>query len=964
MVFRILIVAFCSATLSGFSQVRYNTENYKNYVNTDFGKQLAFFSNTCRSADSTLTSDEQKFEYFSKAGEVLSQSVWTNLGFEQFKKALIYTNNDHDKIKINRILALLAIDHEELKIAQKHVSTAKNILKSINNDKEELKTLITEASLISAKKANNPLSETNYDSLLSLKLNEVLEIEQIEFNDFESNVLIHQIVNIRTSHNLPSLLERSEAKISTMDKGNHRDLIVLLNANLHMAQYKLDMIFVSEFIIKKILAEGGEDLIHMIASYSKKYNAEYENSDSIVHRFYSADDYRVSIEVYDNLLRDNKRKVVWSDLALAQGNALYKNREYLSSVIGKLDTYIAIYELMHEENSGSTKVATALLIAQLAAQLVSEVKGMDQKAYLRMVSDHDEFVKLGELFIKTSQSYLLKSGQQYENLKLNNYNSILTTFNEEFFKNEYSNMVKYDKDSLLIYSNSPIILNSFRGFYESYLKMNYEYYLYTTEGNYKNLLPYVLYDQYIDIIAQSSLEEKDKFELTEDAFEIRNIATRISLANDILEGFRLSHKVKDGERFPYLDYALYFMEKTKASSLQSELFIKSNAADNEKEDLKSIVVQSTQELRNKIPVNTAILQYSIDGNNMIRMTATKEFVKFDTYNLRKDSIDYLVSGFRNSIKFKLDETYKYTAWRLGKKLIPNLKNNITSIVVVPDQELNQLPFEALLYKKGKKKYNDFSSLPYLVNKYEISYSYSSTMYINNQKRNEKNNSILAMAPVFSKGNSNQSFSLSTDLVRSSTMDLSSIQALPFTSTEITNIKTIAEKNGSTAKVLENSLANKTNFLSSVLKQYDVIHIASHAFSDEKDYENSGILFYFDETGNASKAILSVNEVKTLNLNTSLVCLSACETGLGKIVKGEGVFGLGRSFFIAGVHNLLASYWKVSDASTNQLITSFYINTLSYKYTYSKALQISKQNMIQGKIYSHPYYWSPFVLIKG
>ena len=98
----------------------------------------------------------------------------------------------------------------------------------------------------------------------------------------------------------------------------------------------------------------------------------------------------------------------------------------------------------------------------------------------------------------------------------------------------------------------------------------------------------------------SASNEADKFELTEDAFDIRNIAVRLSLENDILGTYELQHKVKEGEEAPYLDYALYFMEKTKASSLQSELFYKDLESNNALGEKTSLVLTSTKTLRKKI----------------------------------------------------------------------------------------------------------------------------------------------------------------------------------------------------------------------------------------------------------------------------------------------------------------------------------------------------------------------------
>ncbi len=104
----------------------------------------------------------------------------------------------------------------------------------------------------------------------------------------------------------------------------------------------------------------------------------------------------------------------------------------------------------------------------------------------------------------------------------------------------------------------------------------------------------------------------------------------------------------------------------------------------------------------------------------------------------------------------------------------------------------------------------------------------------------------------------------------------------------------------------------------------------------------------------------------LKLNAELVILSACETGLGKYEKGEGVIGLTRALLYAGSKNIIVSLWKVSDASTNKLMVDFYTNFLNEKSSksknYSKHLQKAKLKLIKEGKYAHPFFWSPFILI--
>ncbi|GAB5554197.1 MAG: hypothetical protein Sapg2KO_37880 [Saprospiraceae bacterium] len=105
------------------------------------------------------------------------------------------------------------------------------------------------------------------------------------------------------------------------------------------------------------------------------------------------------------------------------------------------------------------------------------------------------------------------------------------------------------------------------------------------------------------------------------------------------------------------------------------------------------------------------------------------------------------------------------------------------------------------------------------------------------------------------------------------------------------------------------------------------------------------------------------EVYSLRLNADLVALSACQTGIGKITTGEGILGLSRAFKYAGAKNLVVSLWKVADNSTADLMTHFYEKHLSGKENhYAGSLQAAKQKMIGSNTFSHPYYWSAFVLI--
>jgi CHAT domain-containing protein len=105
------------------------------------------------------------------------------------------------------------------------------------------------------------------------------------------------------------------------------------------------------------------------------------------------------------------------------------------------------------------------------------------------------------------------------------------------------------------------------------------------------------------------------------------------------------------------------------------------------------------------------------------------------------------------------------------------------------------------------------------------------------------------------------------------------------------------------------------------------------------------------------------EIYNLHLNANLVTLSACQTGLGKISKGEGVIGLSRALVYAGARNIIVSFWSVADESTSELMTNFYQTLLQKQnVSFSEGLRESKLELIRKGKYAAPYYWAPFILI--
>ena len=157
-------------------------------------------------------------------------------------------------------------------------------------------------------------------------------------------------------------------------------------------------------------------------------------------------------------------------------------------------------------------------------------------------------------------------------------------------------------------------------------------------------------------------------------------------------------------------------------------------------------------------------------------------------------------------------------------------------------------------------------------------------------------------------------------------------------------------------------ANRQTATSAELSKYRYIHFATHGIMDLEHPELSGIVFsMFDEKGRPQDGYVRLHEIYNLNLPAELVVLSACQTGVGKQIRGEGLIALTRGFMYAGAKSIVASLWKVDDAATSQLMAEFYKQIFTNKLKPAAALRAAQLKMSQEKRWRSPYYWAGFFL---
>lgn len=147
-----------------------------------------------------------------------------------------------------------------------------------------------------------------------------------------------------------------------------------------------------------------------------------------------------------------------------------------------------------------------------------------------------------------------------------------------------------------------------------------------------------------------------------------------------------------------------------------------------------------------------------------------------------------------------------------------------------------------------------------------------------------------------------------------------------------------------------------------LAQYRFVHFATHGVLNEAHPELSGIVLSLrDENGTAQDGFLRLHEIYQLKLNAELVTLSACQTGLGKQVRGEGMIGLTRGFMYAGAARVAASLWKVQDDATAELMHEFYKAMLQNGQRPAAALRAAQLAMLSKAVWQQPFYWAAFVV---
>lgn len=381
---------------------------------------------------------------------------------------------------------------------------------------------------------------------------------------------------------------------------------------------------------------------------------------------------------------------------------------------------------------------------------------------------------------------------------------------------------------------------------------------------------------------------------------------------------------------------------------------------------------SAQQAQKNIPSDAVAIEYAVLNNSVLIFSITGETISAQKISIDQNKPTYHldfkthITAYIDSLSQKADLEYiRKMAHHISTTLIQPIASTIEkfeNLIVVPDGTLSYLPFETLLVEDR-----------YLIEYFNVKYLPSLTTQTYIRDPNQKNKeTLLAMAGAqFDQE------------VTYSPKRQNSLTALPYTVMEIDSIASLFEH----TTIWKDELVTEKRFKNTDLKNYQYIHFATHGIINEEVNENTGLILTSREPADGvitDDGFLRLPEIFNLDLNAEMVVLSACNTGRGKLIEGEGILGLQRAFFTAGSSSLVVSLWSVYDRSTALIMPEFYQllqsekkqfegyverflrwigwdSSIPYGYKAS-AMRKAKLKMLEHPQFNHPVYWAPFVVL--
>ncbi|MBI1223833.1 MAG: tetratricopeptide repeat protein [Bacteroidetes bacterium] len=306
-----------------------------------------------------------------------------------------------------------------------------------------------------------------------------------------------------------------------------------------------------------------------------------------------------------------------------------------------------------------------------------------------------------------------------------------------------------------------------------------------------------------------------------------------------------------------------------------------------------------------------------------------------------------VSDVSNNASDAANRDYLLRLYQLYHELISPIKKDIANkseLVIVPHGVLNYLPFGMLC---SESESANFANQTYLIKQYSIQYAWSAALWAKPSASSGKTTVPFAgFAPTYSSP------------IASATVAAyrSSLSELTYATQETQQANAFFH-----GRLFLNSQATESSFRSVAIGSR-LLHLATHAFTDDEHPLQSGLVFS-SENDTLADGFLHAYEIYNMHMPAELAVMSACNTGFGQLAEGEGVMSLGRAFFYAGCRSVVMSQWLANDQSTTKLMGYFYQH-LSEGKPKDEALRQAKLDYLAhaDPLTAHPYFWAGMVAV--
>ncbi|MFA5328249.1 MAG: CHAT domain-containing tetratricopeptide repeat protein [Prolixibacteraceae bacterium] len=376
-------------------------------------------------------------------------------------------------------------------------------------------------------------------------------------------------------------------------------------------------------------------------------------------------------------------------------------------------------------------------------------------------------------------------------------------------------------------------------------------------------------------------------------------------------------------------------------------------------------VIGVNEIQSKLNSRQALLEYFIHEpendetqGELYRFVITKDSVSFtnetidNSYSANIQSVhDFLTSPNYLFTKKKDFVDYSTSAYGLYKKLLEPVADKLSGkdITVIPHNKLSYIPFDALLSQMPDTSVMNFRNLNYLVKDYAINYSYSATLlydYFNQKKKGSE--SLLIFAPKYNS---------EAPRIDPETSISYYLRPLSGAKDEVKAINHYIK-----AETFVDERAQE-NVFKEEAPEFDILHLAMHTIMNDSLPMFSKLVFSKPNDKSDDDGYLNTYEIYNMKLNARLAVLSACETGTGKLQKGEGVMSMARGFIYAGCPSIIMTLWQVEDKSGVKIMDDFY-HFLSNGKRKDVALRLAKLRHLENSdpLTAHPHFWLGYVNI--